>query len=84
MNRNYVLKSHGLKTNINNWLRGLTKKSKKKSVKSQIKKVSLESAFQNINSLCSPEALWQAVPQTWATVIKQGLTVGFCSNIWDN
>lgn len=31
-------------------------------VKSQIKKVDLE-PFTNINSLCGPEAFWEAVPQ---------------------
>lgn len=43
----------------------------KKSIKSQIKKVSLELAFKNISSLSRPEALWQAVPQTWAIVMKR-------------
>ena len=46
--------------------------------------MSLEPPFKNINRLCGPDVLWQAVPQVRAIVAEGSLTVGFCSNFWDD
>ena len=54
-----------------------------KSSKSQTKKVSLEPPFKNINSLCGPDVLWQAIPQLWAIMAESRLPVGFCMDFGD-
>ena len=45
-----------------------------------MKKVSLEPLFKNINSLCGPEVLRQAVPQSGAIITKSRLPVCVRSN----
>lgn len=37
-------------------------------------------SFKNIRSLCNPQVLWQAAPQTWAVKLEC-LTVGFGSHV---
>lgn len=57
------------------------KESGNESIKVKGKKVNLNPPFKNPNILCGPDAVQQAVTQTWAVVIKCSLTVGFCPNI---
>lgn len=51
-------------------------------VKSLIKKMGLEPLFKNINILCSPDVLRQAVPQSGAIITECRLPVCSSSNLW--
>lgn len=53
-------------------------------MKSQAKKVGLEFAFENINMFCCPQVFRKAVLETRTIVIKECLTVDFCSDFWYN
>ena len=61
-------------------IKRLIKRNKRKSIKSNkslIKKVSFETLFKNINSVCGPEVLRQAVPQSGAIITKSPLPCVF-------
>lgn len=48
-----------------------------KLVKSQTKKVCLELPLKNINSLCGPEVLWQAIPKVRTKMAECSLAMRF-------
>lgn len=49
-----------------------------------MEKVLLGPVVKNVNSLCSPEALQQVVPQMWVIVMKACLAGGFSYYIWND